>query len=446
MVFVKNKGTYDAYVRTIFAFEAGNYTTADEFKGMMHLNLNSTDWTWQWLEEPVTIGESTYFVVTATYNYVLTPGALTEISLSQIALDKTATNADVEAFGETYHILVKTQAIQSAGFVDASTALNDGFMEVTAENIPWETDIPVQGAAMKNAFHYLNADPTGTKITTKVTNVIFGLNSSYPKIVKEYDGVLITEDQDVPVYVYYKPNGANYDIYCLAADKIYTPKDSTELFRDMSALKTVDTSNLDVSRTENMFRMFQSCGKLTELDTENWDTSAATNMDGVFNSNRSLKVVDLSSFDTQNVQDMDQMFDGCSSLENVIGLNKWDTSSLRWIQEFFTGTKVQVIDLSSFNMSKVSHTTSMFSGNPELTTIYVGDHWNLNAANLQSSGGMFNGDPKLTGANGTTTAGNPTDGTYARVDTPAVLDAEGNVITEATPGYLTHINDAPVAP
>ena len=192
--------------------------------------------------------------------------------------------------------------------------------------------------------------------------------------------------------------------------------------------------------------MFQSCGKLTELDTENWDTSAATNMDGVFNSNRSLKVVDLSSFDTQNVQDMDQMFDGCSSLENVIGLNKWDTSSLRWIQEFFTGTKVQVIDLSSFNMSKVSHTTSMFSGNPELTTIYVGDHWNLNAANLQSSGGMFNGDPKLTGANGTTTAGNPTDGTYARVDTPAVLDAEGNVITEATPGYLTHINDAPVAP
>ena len=31
MVFVKNKGDFDAYVRTVFAFEAGNYQTIDEF-------------------------------------------------------------------------------------------------------------------------------------------------------------------------------------------------------------------------------------------------------------------------------------------------------------------------------------------------------------------------------------------------------------------------------
>ena len=49
MVFVKNKGASDAYVRTIFAFEAGKYTTLGEFKSMMHLNLNETDFTWNWI-------------------------------------------------------------------------------------------------------------------------------------------------------------------------------------------------------------------------------------------------------------------------------------------------------------------------------------------------------------------------------------------------------------
>ena len=113
MVFVKNKGDYDAYVRSVFAFEAGNYKTLDEFRKMVHLNLNNSDFTWTWVDTPVTIGESTYFIATATYNKVLAPGALTEISLSQIALDKTATNEDVEAFGETYQILVKSQGIQA---------------------------------------------------------------------------------------------------------------------------------------------------------------------------------------------------------------------------------------------------------------------------------------------------------------------------------------------
>ena len=159
MVFVKNKGDYDAYVRSVFAFEADNYATVGEFEQMVHLNRNTTDWTWEWMQDtPVTIGESTCFIATATYNKVLAPGALTEISLSQIALDSTATNADVEAFGEIYQILVKFQGIQADGFTDAVAALEDGFGVIAANNIPWNTDQPVQGTDLKNALHYLNGD------------------------------------------------------------------------------------------------------------------------------------------------------------------------------------------------------------------------------------------------------------------------------------------------
>ena len=43
MVFIKNKGDYDAFVRSVFAFEAGKYATLAEFQQMVHLNLNKTD-------------------------------------------------------------------------------------------------------------------------------------------------------------------------------------------------------------------------------------------------------------------------------------------------------------------------------------------------------------------------------------------------------------------
>ena len=45
MVFVKNKGDFDAYVRTVFAFEAGKYTNLTDYLKDVHLNLNETEWT-----------------------------------------------------------------------------------------------------------------------------------------------------------------------------------------------------------------------------------------------------------------------------------------------------------------------------------------------------------------------------------------------------------------
>ena len=740
MVFVKNKGDYDAYVRSVIAFEAVPGWTFQDFQDKIHLNVNTNEdvISWEWVETPVTIGEGTYFVAVATYKEALKPGELTEISLSQIALDSSATNEDMEALGDTYNVLVKTQAIQADGFPDAKTALNEGFSSIAESNVPFTTDQPIKGIDVRSALRFYRGDPN-QPIHTEVTNVVFGLNKDYPEIVNNYDGTLVTEEQDVDVYSYYVQADGKYTVYFLGNGDTCLPKNSSRLFEAMTAMTSVDTSSLSTHKTElmdylfyqcsalrdidvsdfdtakvttmrsmfnacnvlpgldvsgwdtsnviSMYNMFKNCHALTELDlsafelnsaeeldymfnrcyklqkvdttgwdtrtvksirgtfmncyelssivgiedwklpanedmyytfqrcyalksldlsgwdiqsvkniegtffectgletvdvsgwnvgnatsmygtfyfcqsleeikgigawdvsnvtsmhqtfrdctslealdVKNWDTGNVTNfsstfsawaqnsgamklkdldvsqwdmssaenlnwmfygcgqltdldlskwdvsnvttmhhtfadcfkmenynfsgwdtskvisMNGIFNSNRALKVVDVSEFDTQNMEDFNQFFDGCSSLETVIGMDKWDTSSGKYFFELFTGTKVREVDLSSFDMSSAKDTSSMFSGNSELTTIYVGDNWNLNPAQLESSGGMFGGNPKLTGANGTTTSGNPTDATYARVDTPAVVDTEGNVITEAVPGYLTHINDKPAA-
>ena len=357
MVFVKNKGKSDAYVRTVFAFEAGKYETLDEFQSMMHLNLNETDWTWEWLETPVTIGDTAYFVATATYNNILAPGALTEISLSQIALDKTATNADVEAFGETYQILVKSQGIQAEGFETAVMALDEGFGGITLANIPWETDLPLEGASMMAALH---KNPAGETVTSKITKVVYGLNKDYPEIADNYDGVLTTEDQDVSVYAYHVADGSEYTVYFLANGKIYLPKVSTSMFESMTALTSVDTSNLDTSRCEMMDYLFYKSAKLTDVDVSGFDTGNATTMRSMFNGCTKLESIDVSNWDTSKVTDFSNFVKNCDSMESI-DLSGLDLDSDPYMEYVFNGCdNLKTVDLTGLDTSNVVSTRGMF--------------------------------------------------------------------------------------
>ena len=137
MVFVKNSGNIGAYVRNYFACEAGRYTTLADFQSKIHLNLNTTDWTWQWNPALVEIDGIKYFIATATYQKVLESRSITEISLSQIALDSSATGEDAAAFGEEYTILVYTQGVQATGFENSADALQAAF----GSDIPFEVNV-----------------------------------------------------------------------------------------------------------------------------------------------------------------------------------------------------------------------------------------------------------------------------------------------------------------
>ena len=140
LITVENTGDYEAFVRTVIAFEAGSYTF-EQFQEKMHLNLNDTDWDWEWVTEPVIIGQSSFFLATATHKVALQPGETTTPSLLQVALDKTATNEDVHVFGNDYLILAASQAMQTEGFEDPVTALETGFYKVSPQQHPFDADI-----------------------------------------------------------------------------------------------------------------------------------------------------------------------------------------------------------------------------------------------------------------------------------------------------------------
>ncbi len=142
-VFVKNTGNTDAYVRTIFAFEAGTMTVRDVAEDhKLHTNINDNHWTAiEWVNDYVTVDGVRYVVGSVVYKGptsnptgILAPGKISYPSLLQVFLDPTTTNEDCASFGAEYDILVLSQAVQAAGFDNATEALNEAYGVVDADN------------------------------------------------------------------------------------------------------------------------------------------------------------------------------------------------------------------------------------------------------------------------------------------------------------------------
>ena len=88
------------------------------------------------------------------------------------------------------------------------------------------------------------------------------------------------------------------------------------LFRDFSALTTIDFGNVNTSLVTSTKMMFMNCTSLTTLDLSNFDTSSVNNMWGMFDSCSSLTTIYCDS--DWNVDYSSDMFYGCTSLVGAI--------------------------------------------------------------------------------------------------------------------------------
>ena len=85
---------------------------------------------------------ATYKGPSSTPNGILAPGKVSYPSLLQVYIDPKTTNEDVKAIDANgngkFDILVKSQAVQTAGFSDAKTALDGAFGEIDVKNHPFK--------------------------------------------------------------------------------------------------------------------------------------------------------------------------------------------------------------------------------------------------------------------------------------------------------------------
>ena len=119
-------------------------------------------------------------------------------------------------------------------------------------------------------------------------------------------------------------------------------------------------------------------------------------------------------------------FNNMESLTEIKGMKDYlNTAHVRYMNDMFNGCRsMEVLDLSAFKTHNVNSMANMFANCTSLTTILVGNEWNVSG--VIHSTGMFTNCRKLVGMAGTTYDKNNTDKAYAHPD--------GG---EANPGYLS---------
>lgn len=140
-VFVENTGAVDVYFRTVIAFECpeGTEYSPNSDKEFM-MNTNGGTSLYKWDEIGYTVIDNTrYLLMTATYLNPLKPGQQAHPSLLQVLMTHNVTNEDIALLGNSYEILVMSQAVQADGFKAGSkNALDTAFGAVTTDNNPWK--------------------------------------------------------------------------------------------------------------------------------------------------------------------------------------------------------------------------------------------------------------------------------------------------------------------
>lgn len=140
------------------------------------------------------------------------------------------------------------------------------------------------------------------------------------------------------------------------------------MFYSCSSLGEIDVSNWDVSKVTN-FDHFASHANLKRKGIENWKTTSATNMNALFH-NCAEEELDLSGFDVSKNQFFCQMFENSPNLKRVKGLNKWNTSSGLGFDEMFGRcSKLEEVDLSSFNTTKAKNNIKASTNNHKTATL-----------------------------------------------------------------------------
>lgn len=139
IVTVENNGNTDAYVRTIVALEAGDSAgEADDLWQNYIAITDNADGEKVICEDNklyVEISGTYYIIVVYTYTDALEAGAKSVASLTGVALYAETTQDVVANLGETYEVLVLSQAVQASDMGDdAGAALDNAFGDVDAEN------------------------------------------------------------------------------------------------------------------------------------------------------------------------------------------------------------------------------------------------------------------------------------------------------------------------
>ncbi|MCL2827547.1 MAG: BspA family leucine-rich repeat surface protein [Oscillospiraceae bacterium] len=205
------------------------------------------------------------------------------------------------------------------------------------------------------------------------------------------------------VAVGFEANISPWNNWRLGIDKIvFTDPDNTigtfnltSLFRNLPYLITIENIDyIDITATRWMEHMFRDAVALEDIyGLENWDTSDVLRFSSMFRGT-SFTTLDVSTFDMSSALRLDSMFRGMPYLTEIIGLDEWDTSTVLWMSHMFRdATGFTSLDLSNWDTGSVTTFESMFQDASSLEHVDLSDWDTSSATNFIS---MFRGASALT--------------------------------------------------
>ena len=163
------------------------------------------------------------------------------------------------------------------------------------------------------------------------------------------------------------------------------------MFIGCKELTYLNLYNFNTSKVTSIDFMFGNCFKLQNIyGLEDFDTRNITKMNSVFNGCHSLKYLDLSKFDTSNTTSMEYIFNDCFRLKQIKGLKKFNTNKVtNMTGMFFRCKKLKILDLSNFDTSNVETINELFTKCSKLKEIKGFE--NLNTHKVKNMDAIFGG-------------------------------------------------------
>ena len=166
------------------------------------------------------------------------------------------------------------------------------------------------------------------------------------------------------------------------------------MFGGMYGLTSFDATHLNTKNVTSMNYTFYQFERVEDFDATHLDTKNVTSMKYAFADMKTLTYLDLSKLNTSKVTDMEGMVQNFSTAgmnERTLLINGIDTSKVTNMKNMFYNSKMQTLNLSSWNTSSLVNMNSMFSNCSNLGTLY------LNNADLSKveDGYFFDKDKNL---------------------------------------------------
>lgn len=138
---------------------------------------------------------------------------------------------------------------------------------------------------------------------------------------------------------------------------------ATNFLNGAVSIKSFKGKSLNFSACTSLQSFFVDCRSLEICECENWvlRTTGPLSLDSLFNSCSKLQSINLSAWNTSKVTTFRLMFSNARSWEDFSSLSGWDTSSLISLDSTFVSCGARALDLSAWNISAVTNITDLFA-------------------------------------------------------------------------------------